>query len=71
MVDDQPLNLEILGMLLMNQFNVELYSASNGKVAIDEITNQDKEGGFKIVFMDCYMPIMDGFEASQEIKRLY
>ena len=51
-------------MLLMNQFNVELYSASNGKVAIDEITNQDKDGGFKIVFMDCYMPIMDGFEAT-------
>lgn len=45
--------------------NVDL--AENGQEALDMI----KQNGTKydIVFMDCMMPIMDGFEATQEVRK--
>jgi CheY-like chemotaxis protein len=74
LVDDQILNLEILELVLQSKYKVSLQKASNGKIACEMVVNQDGEGvhgGFDVIFMDCNMPIMDGYEASIEIRKLY
>jgi len=62
--DDNIINQEITARML-DEFNVSHITADNGKKAVEIIM-----GGLAvdIIFMDLYMPIMDGFEATQLIR---
>lgn len=42
--------------------------AENGQIAVDKVA--DKANKYDIILMDCMMPIMDGFEATREIRIL-
>lgn len=48
----------------INKFDI----ATNGQEAIDLVSSNPP---YKIIFMDCNMPIKNGYEASKEILQIY
>lgn len=64
-VDDMKVNLILLSKLLRNH-GLKVEIAVNGKDAIDKFN----AGGYDLIFMDCHMPEMDGFEATQIIRTI-
>lgn len=52
--------------------NLQYSEACDGKQAINLILKQDKIGKpYKIIIMDCNMPVIDGWEATKRLKTLY
>lgn len=68
LVEDNDLNRQIARILLREQgFVVE--EAVNGQEAVEKI-KASKENEFDFVLMDIQMPIMNGYEATKEIRNL-
>lgn len=67
LVEDNKINM-LLAKTLVKQIipNVSIYEAENGKVALDnfEIIKPD------LILMDVQMPVMNGYEATTEIRKL-
>ena len=63
-VDDNEQNREVLSEILKSA-GIEVANAVNGKDAVDQVRNQVPD----IVFMDLRMPVMDGFQALDAIKK--
>ena len=66
-VEDNQMNQKILRGVLGNS-GMKIIMAKNGQEALDEVIN-NKE--LDLVFMDINMPIMDGYEATKEIREIY
>ncbi|GAB7359665.1 hypothetical protein MBLNU230_g6844t1 [Neophaeotheca triangularis] len=64
-VEDNIINLRILEGL-MKRLKVRWTTAMNGQIALDKW----RAGGFHLVLMDIQMPIMNGLQATKEIRRL-
>lgn len=64
-VEDNPVNQAILAMF-MKKRKIKYDVANNGREAVDKW----KTGGFHLVLMDLQMEVMDGIEATREIRRL-
>ena len=65
-VDDDARNIFALTTVLENH-DMEVLSATNGRQAIDLIKNTP---GLSVVLMDIMMPEMDGYETLREIRKL-
>mmetsp|Transcript_32802 Transcript_32802/g.50081 ORF Transcript_32802/g.50081 Transcript_32802/m.50081 type:complete len:174 (+) Transcript_32802:2576-3097(+) len=68
-VDDQLFNIEALKSLLVFKLKVDpdqVLEAMNGEEALD--TFIQKKDAIKLIFMDCNMPFMDGYESTQRIR---
>ena len=64
-VDDNEMNLKVArGLLQPLQMNID--TASSGRQAIEMV----QEKRYHIVFMDHMMPVMDGVETTQNIRKL-
>jgi len=64
LVEDSPVNLEV-GVAILESMGCVVETAVNGRYALDRHAN----GVYSLIFMDCQMPEMDGFEATIEIRR--
>jgi signal transduction histidine kinase/ActR/RegA family two-component response regulator len=63
--EDNELNLQLMG-LMFQQLGFAFEVAKNGQEAVDKVSEQD----FDLVFMDVQMPVMNGFEATEEIRKM-
>ncbi len=65
LVEDNLINMEV-ALMLFSTLNMDIDTAENGQLAADMI----KEKKYDLVFMDHYMPVMDGAEATALIRSL-
>ena len=63
-VEDNPMN-RALAKAILSKLGYEYRFAENGQEALDQLSRNS----FDLIVMDCQMPVMDGYEASQAIRR--
>ncbi len=68
LVEDNELNMEIAKFLLEEE-GATVTQAWNGKEAVDIFSNA-AAGTFDIILMDIMMPVLDGYEATKQIRAL-
>jgi len=66
-VDDNEINLLVLKRILQ-QTEMEVVLSRNGKEAVEQF-RKSKKGEFSIILIDISMPIMNGYEATKEIRQ--
>jgi CheY-like chemotaxis protein len=65
LVEDNPINQKV-ATLLLGKLGVKPEIAKNGEEAVNLL----KAKSFDLVFMDCQMPVMDGFAATEAIRKM-
>ncbi|MBS1989570.1 MAG: response regulator [Cyanobacteria bacterium SZAS LIN-3] len=65
LVEDHPINQEV-SLLLLKDCGFEVHVAENGEKALELLQTTP----YSLVFMDCQMPVMDGFETTRKIRKM-
>ncbi|MBV4457442.1 response regulator [Pseudomonas sp. COR58] len=64
LVEDNPVN-QLVAKGMLGKLGCDVVVAAHGAEALDQLEND----AFDLVLMDCNMPVMDGYEASRQIRR--
>lgn len=65
LVEDNSVNAKV-AMHTLKKHGLSVQWAQNGLEALDQLKSND----FDLILMDCQMPVMDGFEATREIRAM-
>jgi len=65
LVEDNAINIKV-ALKIFEKLDVVVQVATNGAEAVERV----KEIEFDLIFMDVQMPIMNGIEASQTIRKI-
>jgi signal transduction histidine kinase/DNA-binding response OmpR family regulator/HPt (histidine-containing phosphotransfer) domain-containing protein len=63
-VEDNPVNQEVLRESLA-QLGYRAHVVDNGQLALDALAQKS----YPLIFMDCQMPVLDGYQAAREIRQ--
>lgn len=66
LVEDNHIN-QLVAMGLLEPLNLNITCAGNGREAIERLKNPNEQ--YSLIFMDCQMPEMNGFEATKAIRQ--
>jgi len=64
LVEDNPINQEV-ALAMLTRLGINTTVASDGEAAVNCVKNQS----FDVVLMDIHMPILDGYQATQQIRQ--
>jgi two-component system chemotaxis response regulator CheY len=64
-VDDSPISIKIIKSCIPTDKGYELLDASNGQIGVEQYKQHQPD----LTFMDLTMPVMNGFEALEEILK--
>ncbi len=65
LVEDNEMNQQLMQALL-GRWGIDVAISGNGREALDLLA---RDADFDAVLMDCQMPLMDGYQATQELRR--
>ncbi|MBI4985538.1 MAG: response regulator [Rhodocyclales bacterium] len=64
-VEDNPVNMKVVLAMLRRLGHALIDEANDGRQALAAL----ERNAYDLVFMDCQMPVMDGYEAVREMRR--
>ena len=66
-VDDEPMNIKMVELIMKDEPMYEIVSAGSGEEALKILAQQE----INLILLDLVMPKMDGFETLSHIKKKY
>ncbi|TNF35185.1 MAG: response regulator [Gammaproteobacteria bacterium] len=66
LVEDNPVN-QAVAKKMLEKLGLQYELATNGREAVERMNQQ---ADFDLILMDCQMPVMDGYAATGEIRKL-